>query len=111
MLELCRNEVSVKTPSGSHQTVDNVSSAWRGEVPLLFRIVVAYFAKTQCVGRSQNITGPYVDRGAMNLLKGGGTLFLGSSGHFICPGRVGLPMVSAINWFNYRYYDAQSNGR
>jgi arabinan endo-1,5-alpha-L-arabinosidase len=63
------------------------------------------------VGRSQDVTGPYVDREGRSLVDGGGTLFLESSGRFIGPGHIGLLTAGPTHWFSYHYYDAQSNGR
>jgi arabinan endo-1,5-alpha-L-arabinosidase len=42
------------------------------------------------VGRSATIAGPYLDKDGKDLLQGGGTLLLGSSGRFIGPGHAGL---------------------
>ena len=63
------------------------------------------------VGRSKAITGPYVDRESKNLVEGGGTLFLETSGKFIGPGHVGLFSERGTNWFSYHYYDGENRGR
>lgn len=42
------------------------------------------------VGRSRNVTGPYVDNMGIDLLKGGGKLVVASSGRFVGPGHFGL---------------------
>lgn len=42
------------------------------------------------VGRSRKVTGPYVDHTGLDMIKGGGKLFQGSSGRVIGPGHFGL---------------------
>ena len=42
------------------------------------------------VGRSRKVTGPYLDHTGLDMIKGGGTLFLGSGGRTIGPGHFGL---------------------
>ena len=42
------------------------------------------------MGRSRNLAGPYLDNMGIDMLKGGGKLFLGSSGRHIGPGHFGL---------------------
>lgn len=42
------------------------------------------------IGRSRRITGPYRDRRGRRMLRGGGSLFLGSIGPFIGPGQSGI---------------------
>lgn len=63
------------------------------------------------VGRSRRVTGPYLDRAGVDLVEGGGTLFLESTGRFIGPGHVGLFREGSTNWFSYHYYDAETRGR
>jgi arabinan endo-1,5-alpha-L-arabinosidase len=65
------------------------------------------------VGRSQNVTGPYLDRDGIDLVNGGGTLFLESSGRFIGPGHIGIVDDGNTNGptrFSYHYYDADTEG-
>jgi arabinan endo-1,5-alpha-L-arabinosidase len=62
------------------------------------------------VGRSANITGPYLDRDGVDMLKGGGSLFLGTSGDHIGPGHVGILQENGSNWLSYHYYNAQEQG-
>ncbi len=42
------------------------------------------------VGRSRKVTGPYLDHMGMDMIQGGGKLFLGSGGRVIGPGHFGL---------------------
>jgi len=59
------------------------------------------------VGRSQSVTGPYLDKDGVDMEKGGGTLLLPvKSGHIIGPGHTGIYQ----NYFTYHYYDANNNG-
>jgi arabinan endo-1,5-alpha-L-arabinosidase len=63
------------------------------------------------VGRSQTITGPYVDRAGMDLLNGGGTVFLKKHDRFIGPGHVGIMPRDGREWCSYHFYDATHNGQ
>jgi len=42
------------------------------------------------MGRSKKVTGPFVDNMGIDMLQGGGKLFLGSSGRHVGPGHFGL---------------------
>ena len=66
------------------------------------------------VGRADKITGPYLDRDGHDLVDGGGTPFLQSSGRFIGPGHIGIVADGDTNGptrFSYHYYDAATEGR
>ncbi len=63
------------------------------------------------VGRSRSITGPYLDRDGADLVEGGGTPFLESSGRFIGPGHMAFFQRENADWFSYHYYDAERRGR
>ena len=63
------------------------------------------------VGRSRQITGPYLDRVGKDMREGGGTLFLGTTGRYIGPGHLGILEDRGTNWFSYHYYDANRGGR
>lgn len=58
-------------------------------------------------GRSQNITGPYVDKNGKNLLNGGGTIFDAGNDRWRGPGGQSLIGDEAIA---HHAYDAQNNG-
>jgi hypothetical protein len=62
------------------------------------------------VGRSENITGPYLDQNGSNMVSSGGTLFLGTTGKFIAPGQVGIIEENGNTSFGYHYLDANNNG-
>jgi arabinan endo-1,5-alpha-L-arabinosidase len=57
------------------------------------------------VGRSKEITGPYLDQSGVDLQKGGGTLFLDSHKPFIGPGHAGIYSENGTNWFSCHFYD------
>ncbi|HTS16378.1 MAG TPA: glycosyl hydrolase 53 family protein [Verrucomicrobiae bacterium] len=62
------------------------------------------------IGRSETITGPYVDRDGKDMLRGGGSLFLGSEGSFIGPGHAGIVSDGKREWFSCHFYDANRGG-
>ncbi len=62
------------------------------------------------VGRGTSVTGPYLDRNGVNMLNGGGTMFLESSGRFIGPGHAAILNDNGTNWFTYHYYDGNNGG-
>ncbi len=62
------------------------------------------------VGRSASVTGPYYDKAGGNMVNGGGTMFLESSGRFIGPGHAAILNVNGTNWFTYHYYDGNNEG-
>jgi hypothetical protein len=62
------------------------------------------------VGRSASITGPYLDRNGTDMVSGGGTLFLGTTGKFIAPGQIGIFEENGNYSFGYHYLDANNNG-
>ena len=63
------------------------------------------------VGRSDKITGPYLDRERKDMIGGGGTLVLGSEGRFIGPGHAGIVKDGVQEWFSFHYYDGANRGR
>jgi arabinan endo-1,5-alpha-L-arabinosidase len=58
------------------------------------------------VGRSRDVTGPYVDREGRKLLEGGGTTLLTKTGDRVGPG--GQSVSDEI--IAYHYYDASADG-
>lgn len=63
------------------------------------------------VGRSDKVTGPFLDREGRNLLDGGGTMVLESDGPFIGPGHAGIVAVDGRELFGCHFYDATQRGR
>jgi arabinan endo-1,5-alpha-L-arabinosidase len=63
------------------------------------------------VGRSETITGPYLDREGRPLLEGGGTVVVESEGPFIGPGHAGIIRAGDREWFGCHFYDATQRGR
>jgi len=62
------------------------------------------------VGRSEAITGPYVDRDGVPMMEGGGTLILDAYGNWRGPGHNGFYRENGVDWFPYHAYNAQRNG-
>ena len=62
------------------------------------------------VGRSRSVTGPYLDQSGVDLLRGGGSLLLGTEGRFIGPGHAGLLRRDGADWLSFHYYDGTNNG-
>jgi len=56
------------------------------------------------VGRAKNVVGPFVDNIGTDMLRGGGKLFVGSSGRLIGPGHFGLfDLGDGIQRFSLHY--------
>lgn len=63
------------------------------------------------VGRSRDVTGPYVDRDGVDLREGGGTLVLGTRGTAIGPGHAGVFEREGQSMLSYHFYDGEQRGR
>jgi len=63
------------------------------------------------VGRSADITGPYIDKDGVNMLSGGGSPFLQTQGQFIGPGHAAIFSQGSKHWLSYHYYDGSRAGR
>jgi arabinan endo-1,5-alpha-L-arabinosidase len=63
------------------------------------------------VGRSASVTGPYLDKDGTDMLQGGGSLVVGTSGYHIGPGHAGIMQEGGTNWFSFHYYDGREMGR
>jgi arabinan endo-1,5-alpha-L-arabinosidase len=62
------------------------------------------------VGRSNKITGPYVDKAGKYLLHDGGSLVLGTTGPFIGPGHAGIITADGKDWFSCHFYYGTRRG-
>lgn len=62
------------------------------------------------VGRSREVTGPYVDREGTPLLEGGGTLLLASQGRWRGPGHNAVFQDESGEKLVYHAYDAEFGG-
>lgn len=62
------------------------------------------------VGRSDKITGPYLDRDGVDMAKGGGTRILSEYGQWKGPGHNGMLIEDGIYWMVYHAYDANQIG-
>lgn len=65
------------------------------------------------IGRSKFVTGPYLDKAGMDLLKSGGSVFLATTnGPLIGPGHAGTLNAEGKNWFTSDFEgDLRMNGR
>jgi arabinan endo-1,5-alpha-L-arabinosidase len=62
------------------------------------------------VGRSEKVTGPYLDDQGRDLRDGGGREVLATDGSRIGPGHAGIVIDGANEWLSYHYYDAERDG-
>ncbi len=63
------------------------------------------------VGRSRNVTGPYLDNMGRDMLKGGGKLVVAASGTFIGPGHFGLlDLGDGVEKFSCHYESDLAQG-
>jgi len=62
------------------------------------------------VGRSANITGPYVDQTGLPLLNGGGTELLRGYNEFAGPGHGDIYVDGRTDWYVHHYYATDDNG-
>jgi arabinan endo-1,5-alpha-L-arabinosidase len=62
------------------------------------------------VGRSDSLTGPYMDRDGVPLLEGGGTLSLSEYGQWKGPGHNGVFIEDGTYWMVYHAYDDNQIG-
>ena len=62
------------------------------------------------VGRADRIEGPYIDKDGKEMLKGGGSLLLATTGRFIGPGGQEAVKTSKGEMLAYHYYDGDAAG-
>ena len=63
------------------------------------------------VGRSQSITGPFVDPNGTSMTDGGGMELQGSTDGMIGPGSPSIALVGGTYLIDYHYYDAWAQGQ
>lgn len=63
------------------------------------------------VGRSRDITGPYLDKDGNDMARGGGTLLLDSEGPYIGPGHASVFRKGDKHLLSSHYYDGTQRGR
>ena len=64
------------------------------------------------VGRSRKITGPYLDKDGVDMLKGGGTLLLAGKSPLFGPGHAGILVDHGKTWFTSDFEgDARMGGK
>jgi arabinan endo-1,5-alpha-L-arabinosidase len=65
------------------------------------------------VGRSRKVTGPFLDKTGMDMLKGGGRFLVGAGGRFVGPGHFGLlDLGDGVQKFSCHYEaDLDRGGR
>jgi arabinan endo-1,5-alpha-L-arabinosidase len=63
------------------------------------------------IGRSNKVTGPYLDRDGKDLVERGGTLFLASENSDIGPGHIAVLSDESREFVSYHVYDATQRGR
>jgi arabinan endo-1,5-alpha-L-arabinosidase len=62
------------------------------------------------VGRSEHVTGPYVDRDGVDLMEGGGTLLVGPTTRFPGSGHNAVLLHEGTHYLVYHGYDAHYGG-
>lgn len=62
------------------------------------------------VGRSTSPTGPFYDRGGLDLMDGGGTILLSTHGTIYGPGGQSVLLVGSQPVMVYHYYDGSNSG-
>ena len=62
------------------------------------------------VGRSETITGPYLDRDGLEMTKGGGTQVTFPTERWKGPGHCAVYQENGIDYLVYHAYDAESQG-
>jgi arabinan endo-1,5-alpha-L-arabinosidase len=62
------------------------------------------------IGRSRNITGPYLDKDSRPLLEGFASPFMASHDFMQGPGQSSVVHQGKLDWLCHHYYDLRSNG-
>ena len=62
------------------------------------------------VGRSDSLSGPYMDQAGVPMTEGGGTLILSAYGQWMGPGHSGMLIEDGVYWMVYHAYDSKQIG-
>jgi arabinan endo-1,5-alpha-L-arabinosidase len=62
------------------------------------------------VGRSENVTGPYVDRDGVDMMNDGGTQVIFPTERWRGPGASAVLQENGVDYLVYHAYDAESQG-
>ena len=54
--------------------------------------------------------GPFLDKNGVDLMEGGGSLFLSTTDYMIGPGHVGTSQREGIDIMSFHYYDSRRSG-
>ncbi|WP_129667638.1 arabinan endo-1,5-alpha-L-arabinosidase [Phytoactinopolyspora endophytica] len=116
---------SMTEPIGQlHHLADRQEPPNAIEAPVIFKRGRYYYLVTSwdrccagtdstykvAVGRSESVTGPYVDRDGVPLLEGGGTVILSSHGNQIGPGGQDVLFERGLHYLVHHYYDGDADG-
>ena len=63
------------------------------------------------VGRSKDITGPFIDKDGTDMAKGGGTILLQGDAHWYGVGHNAVASFDGVDYLVFHGYDAADNGR
>lgn len=96
--------------------IEAASVAWRNGFYYLFVSFDKCCSGAQStyrvmVGRSKHVTGPYVDRNGVDMMKGGGTQILASHSNVRGPGGEDVYLDNGVYRMIYHWYDSNSNGK
>jgi arabinan endo-1,5-alpha-L-arabinosidase len=62
------------------------------------------------IGRSDKVTGPYLDKNGKDMLTDGGTPLLGTDDVFLGPGHAGILAENGKYWFGFHFYNTSQRG-
>lgn len=105
--------------------VDSTKSDGAIEAPFIYKKNQYYYLFTSldlccrgekstykiAVGRSTNITGPYLDKQGIDMLHGGGTILAAGDTNWYAVGHNGMANLNGKDYIVYHGYDRNDNGR
>lgn len=99
-----------------HESIEAPYICWRAPYHYLFVNWGACCRGTNStyeirVGRSSGVTGPYLDKDGVDLMRGGGSLLLGTRGVRVGPGHLAMFEANGRSLASVHYYDANNGGR